>query len=195
MNPDDRPAKTTPFNVATLYQELPYSDVREIANERRLPYAVATANITGDLNIGVIIRTACVFAATEVFMFGKKKYDRRSTVGAHHYLDLHHYESKNEQDLFDWTEALQIIRVNGYIPVIIEQGGTSIEQFIPRNIPGKICLVFGAEDCGIPEDVCRNEYWFTIPQPGILRSLNVSTAAGIAIFHTAYNLGFSSPAK
>lgn len=185
MHPD-APTKTTPFNVRTEYQHLPVEDLRILANQHQLPYAVALANINGDLNTGVIIRTACVMGAERVFIFGKKKYDRRSTVGAHNYIELTHFES--ETDEFDWSNMIHTIRINGYTPVIIEQGGEPLVKFDPTTMSLPVCLIVGSEDTGIPRDVCASELWYTIPQPGILRSLNVSTAASIAIWHTTLAL-------
>ena len=75
MHPDSVP-KTTPFNVLTDLQHLSVEELRALAQSKHLPYAVALANITGDLNTGVIIRTACVLGAERVFMFGKKKIGR-----------------------------------------------------------------------------------------------------------------------
>lgn len=187
MHPDSTP-KLTPFNVLTDLQHLSVDELREIAKGRQLPYAVALANITGDLNTGVIIRTACVLGAERVFIFGKKKYDRRSTVGAHNYIEIAHFESSAETEPFVWSDALQIIRVNGYTPILIEQGGAPLYDFDPAQVATPACLVFGAEEHGIPDDVCRHEECYTIPQPGILRSLNVSTAAGIAMWHTMMGL-------
>lgn len=178
--------KTTPFNVQTEYQHLPVEELRAIAETRQLPYAVALANITGDLNTGVIIRTACVMGAERVFLFGKKKYDRRSTVGAHHYIELAYYESDPEP--FNWVDMIHTIRVNGYTPVIIEQGGAPLYNFDPLTLPLPICLIMGSEETGVPSNICEAELCYTIPQPGILRSLNVSTAAGIAMWHTTLAL-------
>lgn len=185
MHTDAYP-KTTPFNVLSEYQHLPVDDLREIAASRHLPYAVALANITGDLNTGVIIRTACVLGAERVFIFGKRKYDRRSTVGAHNYIELNYFEEDTE--VFDWASAIQTIRVNGYTPILIEQGGLPLYDFTPSHYTLPICLIFGSEDTGIPANICRTELCYTIPQPGILRSLNVSTAAGIAMWHTMLSL-------
>lgn len=187
MHPD-APIKTTCFNVANEFQHLTVDDLKVLANARRLNYAVALANITGDLNAGVIIRSACVLGAQRVFIFGKRKYDRRSTVGAHNYIDITHYEAFNESELFDWTMALHTIRVNGYTPVIIEQGGLPLYDMKVEDIPSPLCLVFGAEDTGIPSEVCTSELCYTIPQPGIVRSLNVSSAAAIAMWHTMCGL-------
>ena len=182
MHPEATP-KLTDYNVADEFKSCTLEEIRVIAANRQLPYAVALANITGDLNTGVIIRSACVLGAERVFIFGRKKYDRRSTVGAHHYIDISHYETTNEDEIFDWSIALHTIRLNGYTPVLIEQGGKPLYNLREQDMPSPICLVFGAEDKGIPADVCAKELCYTIPQQGVLRSLNVSSAASIAMWH------------
>lgn len=186
MHPD-APPKTTSFNVADAFKHLSLDELKTVAESRRLPFAVALANISGDLNTGVIIRTACVLGAEKVFIFGRRKYDRRSTVGAHHYIDIQHHDCTTTDDVFDWDTALHTIRVNGYTPVLIEQQGQPLYQ-LDISFYHPLCLVFGAEDCGIPEFVCAKEAVYTIPQPGVLRSLNVSTAAGIAMWHVMLGL-------
>jgi len=194
MHPDAVP-KLTPFNVMTELQHLSVEELRAIAKTRHMPYAVALANITGDLNTGVMIRTACVLGAERVFIFGKKKYDRRSTVGAHHYIEIAHFESDQETHPYKWSNAMQIIRINGYTPVLIEQGGAPLYEFTPSALATSPCLVFGAEETGIPETICATELCYAIPQPGIMRSLNVSTAAGIAMWHTMMGLTFARASK
>lgn len=184
MHPD-APLKTTPFNVIDHLKDLPYEEIRAIADSWQLPYAVAMANIHGDLNTGMVIRTACVFGASRVFIFGRRKYDRRSTVGAHHYIQVDAYPNvPDEHAPFNWENMLQIIRVNGYTPILIEQGGYALNTMDVSLYPAP-CLVFGSEDTGIPEEVCKGEVCFTIPQIGVVRSLNVAVAAGIAIQHVS----------
>lgn len=193
MHPD-APLKTTSFNVADEYKTLALDELQALSASRRLPFAVALANITGDLNVGVIIRTSCVLSAERVFVFGRKKYDRRSTVGAHHYLDIQHHPTTTPNGQFDWVQALDIIRIHGYTPVLIEQGGAPLASLsLSEHHP--VCLVFGAEDFGIPAEVCATEPVFTIPQYGVLRSLNVSSAAAIAIHQVATQLDAISPMR
>lgn len=184
MHPD-APPKLVSFNVLDELQNLSEAELKQIAEDRQLPYAVALVNITGDLNTGTIIRSAAAMGAQKVFMFGKKRYDRRSTVGAHNYINILHNESSDEETHFDWTDAFQHIRVHGYTPIIIEQEGPALWHFDPSSTPTPPCLVFGAEQGGIPTDVCEAERWFSIPQPGIIRSLNVSAAAAIAMWHVS----------
>ena len=174
------PSQTTPFNVIDELQHLPVEDIQAESQRRHLPFAVALMNLTGDLNVGIIIRSACVFAAERVFLFGRKRYDRRSTVGAHNYIDVQHHDVSTANGQIDWLLAMDTIRVNGYTPILIEQGGTSIHELDPLSHE-KVCLVVGPEDLGIPSLLCATEQTYTIPQYGVCRSLNVSTAAGIAI--------------
>lgn len=184
MHPD-APEKAVSFNVVDELQGAPLEDIKRVARETSLPFAVAIANITGDLNTGMLIRTACVFGASQIYIFGRRKYDRRSTVGAHHYVPIESYPNvPDEHAPFNWDNMLQLIRVNGWTPVIIEQGGAplSVLDHLPTPPP---CLVFGPEDSGIPASVCESEVCYTIYQPGILRSLNVAVAAGIAMHHVA----------
>jgi tRNA G18 (ribose-2'-O)-methylase SpoU len=169
--------KTVSFNVVDSLQDLPLDQIKQVAVSRQLPFSIAIANITGDLNTGMLIRTAAIFGANKVYIFGRRKYDRRSTVGAHHYVDIEYYPDDTED--FDWGNMLQIIRVNGYTPVLIEQGGPNITTMeLPITPP---CLVFGPEGSGIPIAITESEICYSINQIGVLRSLNVAVAAGIAM--------------
>ncbi len=182
----DPVVKHTEFNVLDEFQTLETAQVKAIADERALPYAVALANVTGDLNIGFVIRTSAVFSAEKVYIFGRRKWDRRSAVGSNCYIDVEAYH--NDTDPFDWENMLQTIRINGYIPIIVEQCGTSVETMDKLVASDeKICLVFGPESGGIPIDVCEQNLCVGINQYGVIRSLNVSSAAAIVI-HKLANL-------
>ena len=171
--------KQTSFNVLDKYKDLPLEEIQRISASTKLPFAVAMVNIFGDLNCGFIIRTSECLGAEKVFIFGKRKWDRRSAVGSNNYIPVD--ATATEIDPFDWDSTLQSIRVNGYYPVVVEQGGKPIEDFKPVEY-GKPCLIFGSEDMGIPQSICETEICYSIPQVGVLRSLNVASAAAIAIY-------------
>jgi len=180
---DDRPPKQTTFNVKDEFQALETAEVKSIAQAQALGYSVALANVTGDLNIGFIVRTAACLCAERVFIFGRRKWDRRSAVGSNVYIPVDAYQT--DTDPFDWDSMFQTIRINGYLPIVIEQGGAPLETLADSLIPGvKPCLIFGAEGSGIPQEHCEPEIWLSIDQPGVIRSLNVSSAAAIAMYHT-----------
>lgn len=174
--------KQTSFNVIDSLQGKSLEEIKAEAQERMLPYAVALANINGDLNTGNIIRTAACFSAEKVFVFGRRKWDRRSAVGSNHYVEVEAFH--NETEPFDWDSAIQTIRVNGYTPVLVEQSGEYLEHISFKDylsLTEKPCLVFGSESEGIPPAICESEITISIYQPGVLRSLNVASAAAIMI--------------
>lgn len=58
-------------------------------------------------------------------------------------------------------------------------------------------LVFGNESSGLPETI-RNEFshrQICLPMPGPVRCINLATAAGIAIYEVARNLGVFAAAE
>lgn len=169
-----------PFNVRTELQSWPLEEIQAYAKNTALPFAVALANLTGDLNTGNIIRSAAIFGAEQVYVFGRKRYDRRSTVGAHHYVPVQHHIY---EDIFDWEATLQTIRLSGYTPILVEQAGKYPMHEFKLQSYHPVCLVFGPENVGIPTEICQSEQSYHIPQYGVLRSLNVATAAGIAMYH------------
>ena len=79
------------FNVVEAYKNLNPEQVNTELDKRRFPYAVMMEQWTGNFNIGTFIRNANAFMAKEVFYIGRKKYDRRGTVGTHHYVNLRHF--------------------------------------------------------------------------------------------------------
>lgn len=175
--------KETSFNVRDCYKDLALEEIKRISESLSLPYSVALANITGDLNTGNIVRTSSIFAAEKVFVFGKRKWDRRSAFGSNNYVPVEaHYA---DIDPFDWEHVLHTIRINGYYPVIIEQYGLPLSEYKHGLHKMKPCLIFGAEDVGVPKEICDAEECFSIPQFGVLRSLNVASAAAIVIHHVA----------
>ncbi len=188
MNDIEHIDKTTTFNVLDEYQHLDEESLKKIAQAAHLPYAVALANIKGDLNVGFIVRSAAAFAAEKVFVFGRRKWDRRSAVGSNHYVPVESHAVDTEP--FDWETAIQTLRADGYTPWIVEQDYEFIGDinWADAHELGKVCLVFGPEDEGIPKSVCADNYCVSIPQYGIVRSLNVASAAAIAIHHVASRL-------
>lgn len=154
----------------------------------KLGYAVAAFNVEKGLNIGSMIRTSVCFGADEFFIIGKKKYDKRSTVGAQNYIKI----NKLAQD-----EFLFYLKENGYYPVFIETNGGNLVDHKARLafLPGKACFVFGSESEGIPSEIINDnsffpdKYVYRIQQFGVLRSLNVAVSLGI-VLHSVYNEGY-----
>ena len=172
------------FNVVDKFKTWTYEDVVKYYSLSALPYAVACFNIKGSLNTGNILRTSCCFSAERFFVIGDHRFDRRSCVGSQNYIPI---------DFLDCTpnpqELDQYLWERGYYSVFIEQGGYDINEInvLPyRN--RKPCLIFGNESNGIPEEYLQDAVIYSIPQFGVMRSLNVSSAASICIEKVATKL-------
>ena len=69
------------FNVRDEFKDNTVAENVAICNRDRLKFSVGCINITGDLNIGMMIRSACLLGAENFYIFGRNKFDKRSTVG------------------------------------------------------------------------------------------------------------------
>lgn len=177
------------WNVSDEFKTMSLEEIRTFQKKERLPYSIALLNMSGGLNLGMCIRSAVIFGAEKVFIIGKKKYDKRSTVGAHNYIEIEYIP----EDPVEYPHlALHNIAMD-YEPVMIEQGGKDLfcEDFNHRKIPP--CFVFGCESNGIPNEILKigDEFNFqtvSIAQIGVLRSLNVSSTAAIVMWKAAMDL-------
>ena len=173
------------WNVRDDLKHLKKEEIKEIAEKSTLPFAVLALNVTGELNIGMMMRTACLMGAELFIVYGLPKIDGRSTVGAHNWLNIKIVDARiaNSIDL-DYSKLYPTLEEFGYTPVFFDTGGISINNLDMKSLcVNKPCLIFGNEGLGIPKEVIQDHTVVTIPQRGVLRSLNVSNAASIAIFH------------
>ena len=176
------------YNVADIYKNNTYEENREICQNDRLPFSIGLINVTGDLNVGMCIRSACLMGASNFYIFGRKKYDKRSTVGAEKYINIvqYNYEDPLRADQQILDDLLKI----GHPNLVCEQGGVELGSVECENEYLRIrdshpLFLFGSESHGIPEIILNQTNNFTkvsIPQRGVLRSYNVSAAMNIIVW-------------
>lgn len=169
------------YNVHTPLQALPVDRIKKIAEKTALPVALMLYNLHGDMNIGMSIRTAVILGCSDVYVIGRRKYDRRPEVGAKNYIRIHRH-SEISPEFFE---------ENHLVPIFVEQGGVPLESFSYKPyLPGKLApgwkmvLVVGSESYGLPKSLIQslNAPILTISQYGVLRSLNVAIAASIVLY-------------
>ncbi len=66
------------YNVHTPLQGLSVEALKKISATSALPVCLMLFNLNGDMNIGMSIRTAVIFGCSDVYIVGRRKYDRRS---------------------------------------------------------------------------------------------------------------------
>jgi tRNA G18 (ribose-2'-O)-methylase SpoU len=190
------------WNVHDTLKDRTLLELQELQRGHTLSFAVCAISIAGDLNVGMMARTACIFGAQEFIVYGRRKYDKRSTVGAQNYMPVTRIDGfKHESKIvFDSAKFYDTMHLHRYTPIFVEQGGdpldevvltTGWEKYLSMYVqPGTSpCLVFGNENEGIPEELMLPGYAkISISQRGVLRSLNVSAAASIVVHSLSSHL-------
>ncbi len=158
----------------------------------KIPVSILLLNLTGEMNIGMMVRTAAVMGCSKVYIIGRKKFDKRSTVGAEHYIDIEYItegvSGADHNKTIEEFDLLQFCQERDIHPILIEQGGENIENFTFRDyIRGEKhpCFVFGSESDGLPDHIKALQNIIpilSIPQLGVMRSLNVSNACSIVVY-------------
>ena len=166
-------------NLIDHYKYWTDEAIRADLETKRHNFSVICCNIGNDFNIATVIRNANAFLAKEVVIYGHKKYDRRGTVGTHHYTNFHHVKSIDnlgsyiEKTVSEHEGKVKLLGIDN----VCEAKDVNAFDFDP-NV--HYIMIFGQEQIGVPRDVldmCDDLLY--IPQYGSVRSINVGTASGI----------------
>lgn len=179
------------WNVRDEYKNSSLEELQEITDIGTRNFDVCILNISGDLNVGMIVRTAHLMGVRKVWIFGRKKFDNRSLVGSHNYTNVIHIHGLDSEDELDLYKFRDLLKNESLIPIYVEQGGTPIHEvkwdmplYIEGGNEGIPCFIFGNESTGIPSDFMTNpdEMTVTVPQVGVIRSYNVAATASIVLW-------------
>jgi tRNA G18 (ribose-2'-O)-methylase SpoU len=190
--------KKREFAVLDPFKDMSVEELAAIQMESAFPFSVCLLNVTGELNVGSIIRTSCTMGAQEVILFGRRWYDKRSAVNAWAYQKITRVEGLLDDGLsIDCEVFWNFIEEGNYNPIFVETGGTPLQDFNWRNYfpREKFCglrplLVLGTERSGIPEELLKGERVVSIPMVGVLRSMNVSNAAAMVMWDLKTKMGW-----
>ncbi len=160
-------------NVIDRYRYWSVEAIKADLDARRHPFHVAIENWEHDRNIGTVVRTANAFAAAEVHIVGRRRWNRRGAMMTDVYQHVRHHASV--EDLLAWatTEELPIVGIDN-LP-----GAEPLET---ADLPERCVLLFGQEGPGLsPEARTAAGQVLSIAQFGSTRSINAGVAAGIAM--------------
>lgn len=168
------------FNVRSDLKHLTYDEIQKIQPKRN--FSVACLNVTGDLNIGVICRNALICGAKKVWIIGRRKFDKRSTVGVENYLEIEQISSLESDGITIKDNFMDFLEN----PIFVEYTKTSV-CFDEFSCPTEPCFIFGNEGTGIPEWLIQAHPRVPIVHLDmfgtITRSYNVSSCAAILLYN------------
>lgn len=187
---EDVAASISHLNVHDHLKGISVEDLRDLCDKDRLPFAVCILNVTGELNVGTIVRNALLTGARQVAIIGRRKYDKRGTVGSQNYIEVERLDGLNDDGLtIDPDVFWGWMAKHGYRPIFVEQGGTLLNEidwynWVMSMRPLLPCLVFGNENRGVQDDLLydRRGRIASIPQLGVIRSFNVASASAIVMY-------------
>lgn len=168
------------MNVLDQFKHTSVEEINRYLESTRNPFSVLCTNLENDFNIATVIRNANAFNAKEVIIFGRKQYDRRGTVGTHHYVNLRFFTDLNELEDYILQEMYYTVAFENLV-----DGSEPLDRFRwdkPKKYKNHL-MIFGQERNGIPPEILEGmDRIVYIPQHGSVRSMNVGTASGIAMY-------------
>ena len=162
-------------NVMDHFKDMPDEKIKEELERTAHPFAVCMEQWQGDFNIGTLIRNANAFNVEKVYYIGRKKYDRRGTVGTHHYVNLQYLDGGYDQ-LQALSSRYTLVGIDNNVPEKTHKLG----EFDWNMLSKPPLMIFGEEGTGLTQrsiDMCT--ILVEIPQYGSVRSLNVGTSSGL----------------
>ena len=150
--------------------------IREIVNARLGSIIPVCVNFENPHNASAILRTCEALGILEVFVIEEDfpfHPSPKVTQGAERWIWVRRFRRAEP--------AFQELRARGFrIFAAMPQGNLTLEE-LPIDAP--LALVFGNENEGLsPEILAQCDGKFRIPMFGFTESLNVSVAAGIALY-------------
>ncbi|MGH3977899.1 MAG: TrmH family RNA methyltransferase [Pseudonocardiaceae bacterium] len=140
---------------------------------RRHPFHVAIENFGHDHNIGTVVRTANAFAAAEVHIVGRRRWNRRGAMVTDRYQHLRHHDDVAGLLAFAAAHDLVVVAVDN------APGAARLET---TPLPRRCVLLFGQEGPGLtPAARAGAALTVSIAQFGSTRSINAGVAAGIVM--------------
>ncbi len=161
-------------NVVDAYRYWRREAVVADIDARRHPLHVAIENFGHDHNIGTVVRTANAFAAAEVHIVGRRRWNRRGAMVTDRYQHLRHHPD---------VGALAVHAAREGLPLIAVDNGPGAVPLETADLPEQCVLLFGQEGPGLtPEARAAASTTVSIAQFGSTRSINAGVAAGIAMY-------------
>lgn len=167
-------------NVVDFYKYWENEAIIADLDNKRNDFVIAVERINGDFNFSTVIRNCNAFLGRMIYRCGKRQYDKRGTVGTHHYEHVEY--SENVVDLVNYY------RSEGYRIVAIDNVGEAQDIRSYRWEP-KSFMLFGEEGRGLSKEAIElADDIVYIPQFGSVRSLNIGTASGIAMYDYCFKM-------
>jgi tRNA G18 (ribose-2'-O)-methylase SpoU len=160
-------------NVVDRYRYWRREAIVADLDTRRHPFHVAVENWQHDFNIGSVVRTANAFAAAEVHIVGRRRWNRRGAMVTDRYQHVRHHDDVDGFAGWAAGAGLPLLGIDN-LP-----GSVPLETY---ELPRACVLLFGQEGPGLSAAARdRVDAVLSVAQFGSTRSINAGAAAAIAM--------------
>ena len=167
--------------------EMGRMNAEEFRVSEKMPLIVVLDDVRSMYNVGSVFRTADAFRVEAIYLCGitaqpPQPEIHKTALGAEDTVAWKHFDTA--------MEAVQSLKEQGYTVLSVEQceGSTMLNQLEVKEVREvkKYAIILGNEVKGVHQEVVdASDGCIEIPQFGTKHSLNVSTTAGIVIWHFA----------
>ncbi len=155
----------------------------EFKTQSKFPIVLVLDNIRSMHNVGAAFRTCDAFNIEKLYLCGitatpPNKEIAKTALGSTESVDWQYYE--------DVCKLALELKEDGYTLVLVEQIDSSLSlETVDFSKYKKIAIFVGNEVFGISDGLLNKaDFAVEIPQFGTKHSLNVSVAAGVALWET-----------
>lgn len=151
--------------------------IEEVIAQRTYGITVVLESLYDMANSAAVMRTCDGFGIQRVNLVvtsASYKCDRKVSIGAHKWLDVHRYD--------DATSCARALKADGYTLLTTHlDESRGIDEI---DFSGRVALVFGTEKDGVSDEMLAlSDGNFKIPMAGFAQSFKVSVAAAVALYH------------
>lgn len=135
---------------------------------------IALENTERDFNMGTIVRSANAFGVRQIYVIGRRQWNKRGAMMTDKYLHVHYVGST--------AEFVELMRAEDRAIIAIDNIPGSVNMS-ETTLPKRAVLVFGQEGPGISDEMAQAaDKIVAIEQFGSTRSINVGAAATVAMY-------------
>ncbi len=153
--------------------------MRKVIGQKQPTLTVVFENIDDPHNISAVLRSCDSVGVREIYILRTQegisaKLGKRSSASAKKWINIHTYN--------DVASCFKELR-NKYDKIYASWLGTKTNSLYQMDLTESIALVFGNEHNGVSEEtmnLCDKR--FTIPQVGMIESLNISVACAVTLY-------------
>ncbi len=135
---------------------------------------IALENTERDFNMGAIVRSANAFGVRDVYVIGRRQWNKRGAMATDKYLRVHYLPTTKK--------FIKKMRAENRAIIAIDNTPGSVPMS-EAQLPQHAVLVFGQEGPGISKELAKEaDMVVAIEQFGSTRSINVGAAATVAMY-------------